>query len=156
MKLLFKQRVFSWFDSYDIYDEQGNSVLTVKSQFKAGHCLKILDTAGREVGAVKEPALTFQPRFELYAGDRRIGGIRKKVTFFKPKFVLDMNGWTVEGNWLEWDYSIRDSGGHTVATISKQLFNWSDTYVIDVLDPADAIPALMVVLAIDAEKSSRN
>ena len=24
MKLLFKQRLFSWFDSYDIYDEDGN------------------------------------------------------------------------------------------------------------------------------------
>ena len=24
MKLLFKQRMFSWFDSYDIYDEDGN------------------------------------------------------------------------------------------------------------------------------------
>ena len=28
MKLLFKQRFFSWFDSYDIYDENGNTVLT--------------------------------------------------------------------------------------------------------------------------------
>ena len=26
MKLLFKQRFFSWFDSYDIYDEAGNTV----------------------------------------------------------------------------------------------------------------------------------
>ena len=26
MKLLFKQRLFSWFDSYDIYDEFGNTV----------------------------------------------------------------------------------------------------------------------------------
>ena len=29
MKLLFKQRMFSWFDSYDIYDEDGNTVLEV-------------------------------------------------------------------------------------------------------------------------------
>ena len=26
MKLLFKQRLFSWFDSYDIYDEAGETV----------------------------------------------------------------------------------------------------------------------------------
>ena len=30
MKLLFKQRLFSWFDSYDIYDEAGNTVYVVK------------------------------------------------------------------------------------------------------------------------------
>ena len=31
MKLLFKQRFFSWFDSYDIYDEAGNTVFTVEA-----------------------------------------------------------------------------------------------------------------------------
>ena len=25
MRLLFKQRFFSWFDSYDVYDEEGNA-----------------------------------------------------------------------------------------------------------------------------------
>ena len=33
MKLLFKQRLFSWFDNYDIYDEAGNTVYVVKVSF---------------------------------------------------------------------------------------------------------------------------
>ena len=33
MKLLFKQRLFSWFDSYDIYDEVSNTVYVVKASF---------------------------------------------------------------------------------------------------------------------------
>ena len=41
MKLLFKQRLFSWFDSYDIYDEAGNTVYVVKGQFSWGHKLAI-------------------------------------------------------------------------------------------------------------------
>ncbi len=156
MKLLFKQRVFSWFDSYDIYDEQGDAVFTVKGQLSWGHCLHISDAAGNHIGTVKEVVLSFLPRFEIYAGDRLLGSIRKEFTFFKPKFTLDMNGWTIDGDWLEWDYTIRDASGKPVATISKQLLSWSDTYVIDVHSPADAIPALMVVLAIDAEKCSRD
>ena len=36
MKLLFKQRFFSWFDSYDIFDEYGNIVYVVKGQFYWG------------------------------------------------------------------------------------------------------------------------
>ena len=32
MKLLFKQRAFAWFDSYDIYDENENTVYVVKGQ----------------------------------------------------------------------------------------------------------------------------
>lgn len=43
MILRFKQRFFSWFDSYDIYDENGNTVYVVKGQFSWGHCLKIFD-----------------------------------------------------------------------------------------------------------------
>ena len=43
----------------------------------------------------------------------------------------------------------------TVATVSKQLLNLTDTYAIDVVDPKDALLALMVVLAIDAEKEGK-
>ena len=57
---------------------------------------------------------------------------------------------------MEWDYSILDRGSNLVATVSKELFHMTDTYVIDVRDPDDALDALMFVLAIDAEKCSRN
>ena len=43
-----------------------------------------------------------------------------------------------------------------VAQISKELLHWTDTYVLDIADPADALYVLMLVLAIDAEKCSRN
>lgn len=33
MKLLIKQRVFSWTDTYDIYDEYGNVRYFVKGDF---------------------------------------------------------------------------------------------------------------------------
>ena len=66
MKLLFQQRFFSWFDSYDIYNEAGQTLYTVKGQLSWGHCLKIFDSCGNEVGIVKERLLTFLPKFELY------------------------------------------------------------------------------------------
>ena len=66
MKLLFKQRFFSWFDSYDIYNEAGQTVYTVKGQLAWGHSLKIYDAQGREIGTVKERILTFLLKFEMY------------------------------------------------------------------------------------------
>lgn len=57
----------------------------------------------------------------------------------------------MEGNFLEWDYSIVNTYGTTVATVSKELLNWTDTYVLDVANPNDALYVLMFVLAIDAE-----
>ena len=66
MKMLFKQRMFSWFDSYDIYDEYGNTLFVVKGQLSWGHCLRIFDAAGCPVGCVKEKIFTWMPQFELY------------------------------------------------------------------------------------------
>lgn len=156
MKLLFKQRLFSWFDSYDIYDEAGNVVYTVKGQLSWGHRLKIFDSQEREIGTVQERIFTFLPKFEIYLGDSYVGCISKEFTLFKPAFDIDYNGWHVEGNFFEWDYRIVDMSGRCVATISKEIFNWTDTYVIDVYNSEDALGVLMLVLAIDAEKCSRN
>lgn len=157
MKLLFKQRFFTWLDSYDIYDEAGNTVYTVEGKLSWGHCLHINNAAGRHIGTVKEEVLTFLvPKFQIFHGDQHVGEIRKEFSLFKPVFTIDCNGWQVNGNFWEWDYEITASTGRCVATISKELFNWTDTYVIDVARPEDALDVLMLVLAIDAEKCSRN
>ncbi len=137
MKLLFKQRFFSWFDSYDIYYESGETAYEVKGQLSWGHCLKIFDPSGNEVGTVKERVFTFLPAFELYAGNEFLGSIRKEFSLFTPR------------------YNIVNTYGTTVATVSKELLNWTDTYVLDVANPNDALYVLMFVLAIDAEKCSR-
>ena len=156
MKLLFKQRLFSWFDSYDVYDENWNTVFTVKGQLSWGHCLKIYDANGNYLGTVKERILTFLPKFDIYVGDSYQGCIRKRFSLFRPQFDVDYSGWHMEGNFFEWDYSIFDSSGNVIADISKELFRLTDTYVIDVKKSSDALAALMLVLAIDAEKCSRN
>ena len=155
MKLLFKQRLFSWLDSYDVYDEAGNTVYTVQGQLSWGHCLKIFDNREREIGTVRERVLTLLPKFEMYLEDRYIGCVSKEFTFFFPKFHIDCNGWQVDGDLFEWDYRILSQEGRLIADVSKELWNWTDTYVMDVKDPEDALRVLMLVIAIDAEKCSR-
>ena len=156
MRMYFKQRMFSWFDSYDIYDEQGNTLFVVKGQLSWGHCLKIFDSFGNEVGMVKEIILTFLPKFEVYLGNRYLGCISKEFSIFKPRYDIDYNGWYIEGNYFEWNYNITCEQGNIIASISKQLFRMTDQYMIDVTNPQDSLVALMFVLAIDAEKCSRN
>lgn len=155
MKLLFKQRFFSWFDSYDIYDEAGNTVFTVEGQLSWGHCLHILDPEGNHIGTVQEKVLTFLPKFEFYAGEEYWGCLQKEFSPFQPRFSMDIADWEVEGSFWEWDYTIQSPSQGMIAVISKELFNWTDTYVIDVSDPSNALASLMVVLAIDAEKCGR-
>lgn len=156
MRMMFKQRLFSWFDSYDIFDEQENTIFEVKGQLAWGHCLKIFDAQGRELGTVKEKVLTLLPKFEVYMGEQYLGSINKEFSIFTPRYNIDYRGWHVEGNFLEWDYTILDSDRNHVATVSKELLHLTDTYILDVDRQEDALPVLMFVLAIDAEKCSRN
>lgn len=155
MKLLFKQRFFSWFDSYDIYDENGKTVYTVEGKLSWGHLLEIHDALGRHVGTVKEEVLTFLPRFALYVQGQKIGEIKKELTFFKPAFTLDCNGWSVKGDILEWDYQVGAPGGRLVMQASKEIWNWTDTYTLSIEREEDALLCLMIVLAIDAAKCSK-
>lgn len=155
MKLLFRQRIFSWFDSYDIYDEYDQVAYTVKGVPAWGHRLCIFAPNGEQIGEVKEELFTLMPRFQMYVGGNYIGEIRREFTFFKPKYILDCNGWEVNGDILEWEYTVT-AQGRPVMTASKQLFQFSDTYVIDIADPNDALLSLMIVLAIDAAQCSKD
>lgn len=156
MKLWFKQRLFSWFDSYDIYHEDGSTAFTVEGKLAWGHRLHILNAQGEHIATVQQRLLTFLPQFEFYIGQTAVGTLRKEFALFHPSYDLDWNGWHVDGDFFEWDYSIQDRHHTEVARISKELFHWTDTYSIDVAKSEDALAALMVVLAIDAEKCSRN
>ena len=157
MKLLIKQRIFSWSDSYDVYDENGVACYEVAAElFAFGHQIHVFDKrTGREVGSVHEKLFTFLPRFEIVINGRTQGTISKEFTFFVPKYLVDYRGWDVEGDVMGWDYRVTQ-GSRTVMTITKELFRWSDTYVLDFANPADEMPGLLLVLAIDAVNCSKN
>lgn len=154
MKLLFKQKMFSWFDSYDIYDENGNKYFTVKGKPSIGHKLLIYNKNDEHIATLKEHFITFLPKFDMYVGNDLVGSIRRELKFLRPSYKIDYNGWRVDGNFFEFNYEIKDDYGNTVAIISKQLMNFTDTYVIDIYYEKDALYALMAVLAIDAAKDT--
>jgi uncharacterized protein YxjI len=156
MQLLIKQRVFSWTDSYDIYDENGNARYFVKAQLLAlGHQLHVYDASHREIGQIKQKLLTLLPAFDIEVEGRMVGRIQKAFTFFKPRYDVDFNGWRVEGDFLGWDYDVY-SGCSSVIHISKKLLHWGDTYVIDFSNPADELMGIMLVIAIDAANCTDN
>ena len=156
MKLLIKQRVFSWTDSYDIYDENGNVKYCVKAEFLSiGHRLHVYDASGREVGFIKEKVLTLLPVFEIYISDEYCGLVEKKFTLFRPKYEIDFNGWRVEGDFLGWEYDVYEACS-SIAHITKELLHWGDTYMIDIADPKDELMAMMLVIAIDAANCTQN
>ena len=151
MKLLIKQRVFSWTDSYDVFDENGNPKYFVKAEFLTlGHRIHVYEkSTGREVGAVYEKLLTFLPKFEIELNGQSMGMIQKEFSFFKPKYDVEYNGWHVEGDFLEWDYDVMQECC-AVMHIHKEWLNWGDTYILDFADPRDELTGFLLVIAIDA------
>ena len=144
----------SFLDSYDIFDENGETIYTVEGKLAFGHCFHILDKAGNHIGTVKESVLAFLPRFDIYIDNIHQGSIRKEFTLFKPKFTMDFKDWQINGDFMEWEYSIINTSGEEIASVSKEIFNFTDTYSIDVKNTENALSALLVVIAIDAEKCS--
>ena len=155
MQLIFKQRIFSFLDSYDIYSQTGEVVYKIKGELAVGHRFRVLDAYNNEVGYLRQRLLTFLPKFEIYKNGVLFGTLKKELSFLKPRYSIDYNGWTAEGNFFEWDYRILSPSGMLIATVSKQFLKLTDTYVIDVFDDDAALDVLLFVLAIDAEKCSR-
>ena len=140
MKLLVKQRVFSWTDSYDVYDENENAKYFVKAEFLSlGHRLHVYDMAGNELGLIKEKVMSLLPVFEIEVNGQTLGRIEKRFTLFRPKYDVEFNGWHVEGDFMGWNYDIYEACS-PVVHITKELLHWGDTYVLDFANPAGLRP----------------
>ena len=75
MELRIKQRVFSWSDTYDVYDESGEPRYYVEAElFAFGHQIHVYDKrSGQEVGSIHQKLFTFLPQFEIVIGGRTVG-----------------------------------------------------------------------------------
>ena len=163
MKLLFKQRFFSWFDSYDIYDEAGKRRVHGGGQARLGACACMFWTAGgRHVGTVREQVLTlFEPKFEIFTAceDEYIGCITKRLAFFKQQSSI-LTSTAGRSRVISGAGTIRSkcrATGETVAVDNKGAVSTGPIPIPSTLrDPENALCALMLVLAIDAEKCSSN
>ena len=150
MELLIKQRVFSWSDTYDVYDQWEEPKYFVKAElFTLGHIIHVYDRQNREVGCIRQRLLTLLSKFELEIGGESLGEIREEFTLFRPNYTLDCNGWKVSGNFLGWEYDVTN-GDRTVMHITKELCHWGDTYVLHIENPEDEILCLLIAIAIDA------
>ena len=160
MELHIRQRIFSWGDSYDVFDDSGEARYEVRSAFfSLGHQIHIYDKRADEghdeVGSIRQKLFTLMPTFEIEIGGRVIGTVRKKFTLLRQNYEVDYRGWDVEGDFLGWDYRVIQAHREELS-ITREIWNWSDTYTLRFRDPADEIPGLLLVLAIDAANCSHN
>ena len=157
MELLIKQRIFSWTDTYDVYDESGRAKYFVRGDFfSLSHRIRVFDKlTGQELGCIQQRLLTLLPTFDILIDGQIVGTIRKKFTIFTQDYQVDYRGWDVEGDFLGWDYQVTSCHGE-VMSISKAWLSWGDTYTLRYTNPANELPGLLLVIAIDAANCDHN
>ena len=156
MKLLIKEKAFSWTDTFTVKDGQGNDRFFVKGElFSFGRKLHVTDVYGEEIAKIEQELFHFRRRYNVTVRGRQTAAVMQEITFIKPRYTVEGPGWDVQGNFWGHEFTVTDSG-RTVVTISKEWFTWGDCYVLDVADGTDELTALAVVLAIDCmvEQSS--
>ena len=157
MQLKIKQRFFTFGDTYDIFNESGDPKYFVKQKMLAlGKQIYVYDKGtGEEVGAIKEKLLAILPTFRAFIREREVGQVKRELSLISRRYSVDFLGWDVEGDILGLDYTVRQ-GDRVVMRVSQELFECTDTYVIDYSNPEDEIPALLLALTIDAVNSKND
>ena len=150
MKLYIKQKVFSFGDKFNVYDENGNERYYVEGEvFTFGKKLHLYSFNGEELAYIEQQLFTFLPKYNVYINGAEIAEVVKEFAFFHNSYSVNGLGWSVDGDFLDHDYTI-ESEGRIVASVAKEWFTWGDAYSINIDDGVDLIHALAVVLVIDA------
>ena len=69
---------------------------------------------------------------------------------------MDYRKWNVGGEYVEYNYEVKDENDYLIGRIEKRLWNILDTYDISVDLKEDILDFVILTTVIDIEKSRRN
>lgn len=149
MRLMIKEKVFSWTDTFTVTDEAGNDRYYVSGElFSFGKKLHVTDTEGREVAYVEQHIWSFLPRYRVLVNGEQIAEVVRAFSFFTPRYTVNGPGWEAVGDFWQHAYTVHRYG-IPVVSIQKEWCTWGDSYVLNYDRPEDEVTALALVLAID-------
>lgn len=156
MKLYIKQKVFSWGDKFTVKDGAGIDRYFVEGEvFSFGKKLHVYTCQGQEVAYIEQKLFTWMPRYTVYLDGHQVAQVVREFSFFRPRYRIEGLGWNVDGEFWEHEYEIT-RGGQLIAAIHKEWMTWGDSYELDIVDPGNELPALSIILAIDAVMDNQN
>jgi uncharacterized protein YxjI len=153
MALCIRERIFSWGDHYDVYDEDGNVRYIVQGEvFSFGHKIHLYDEHQVEIAFIQEKVWSFFKTFEIFIGGKSRGFIQKKFSWFVPRYQVDFMNLEIIGHIFEWNYEFRKDE-ETVGLMQRKILCWGNVYYLTAMNLADELSFLALSLAIDAARS---
>jgi len=161
-----KEKWWDW-GSGDIYNEAGTSIGRMHRRVISLRALtEVTERDGTQVFTVNKKLVSMRPSYMIKDAEGNLLGRthRKILTLFRPKLWLESEDGKkileAKGNFLGKDFKIKDKKDNLKARIGKGdffkdlllggLFDFSDTYGIQILDPQyDKRVLLGFVIAID-------
>lgn len=152
MKFYIKQKVFSFKDQFKIMDETQNVLYEIKGKFMSiKNKLELTNQAGEILLRSERKVLTIMPKYFVFNEKDQEIALIKRIFGFKPRFDLNIlnKDYFVDGSLFGHSFGIYDERKNMVASISKKIISWGDTYEIDIQDEANVELFLFVVIIID-------
>ena len=148
MKLYINGKVFSLHRKYSVSDVYGQDIYEISSEFfTIGHKTTIKKLTGEKIAYIKQKVFRFFPTYDVYIRDKIVCRITRKFNLLKRKYELS-NGYRVEGNFTDLNFSIYAPNNKEVATIKKKFFSFKEKYEINIHDEGDIALPLAIVVAI--------
>jgi uncharacterized protein YxjI len=151
MRFYIKQKVFSFRDKFRIMDESQKEMYQVSGKFMSvQNKLQLLNMDGSTVLHAKKKVFAILPKYTIFdPHDNEVAYIQRRFAF-KPRFDVQVGtkDLRVEGSFWGHSFGIFD-GDREVASISKKIISWGDTYEIEVHDDRDTELFLFIVIIID-------
>lgn len=149
MALCIKEHIFSWKESYDVFDESQKLLYTVRGKvISLGHEIRICDPSGKEVAYIHQKVWSFFDKYEIYLGGTLAGTIKEKFSFVHPKYSVDFMDCHIDGDIMGWNYQML-RGETPIAMMQRKVLSWGNVYYLSCPDPKDELAALALSIAID-------
>jgi uncharacterized protein YxjI len=152
MKFYIKQKVFSFKDKFNITDENENLLYQVKGKmFSLRNKLEMQNNKGEVLFTSMKKLFRIFSKYTIFdKGEQDVATIVRKFSL-RPKFDLSIlnKEQTVDGSLFAHSFNILANGGGTVASISKKIISWGDTYEIEIFEDENIELYLFVVIILD-------
>lgn len=151
MKFYIKQKVFSFRDKFNVMDENQNPVYQVLGKvFSIHNKLELLDMNNAMVLRSQKKLFRIFPHYQLFdPSGEDIASIKAKFSL-RPKFDLFIKDkkLEVDGSLFAHSFGINQDG-NLLASISKKIISWGDTYEIEIFEEENVELFLFVVIVLD-------
>ena len=147
-----KEKFWSWGNKFTITDEQNNSRFVVDGQaFSWGDKLSFQDLEGNELAFINQRLMSLMPRYQILTNGTVFAEVIKEFSWFQQKFKLDVpgpNDYEIDGSFWQHEFNFTRSG-RKVASVSKKLWAWTDSYGVNIVDGEDDVSILCACIVID-------